>query len=53
MDYVYWTVAKGFDPLPNELLLANFKNLETKQGTYRALFMKNFVLDNNDVIFTL
>lgn len=53
IDYVYWTITKGFDPLPNELLLANFKDLETKQGTYRTLFMKNFVLDNNDVIFTL
>jgi len=52
MDYVYWTVAKGFDPLPNELLLANFKDLETKQNTYRTLFMKNFVLERNDVIFT-
>lgn len=51
-DYVYWAIRKGFDPVPNELLLANFSNLETKQDTYRALFMKNFVLDHNDVIFT-
>ena len=51
-NYVYWALSKGFDPVPNELLLANFSNLETKQDTYRALFMKNFVLERNDVIFT-
>jgi hypothetical protein len=50
--YVYWALSKGFDPVPNELLLANFSDLETKQDTYRALFMKNFVLERNDVIFT-
>jgi hypothetical protein len=50
--YVEWTVKKGFKSLPNDLLLANFVDLETKQHIYRALFMKNFVLERNNVIFT-
>jgi len=52
IDYVYWAISEGVSPAPNKLLLANFSNLETKQDTYRALFMKNFVLERNDVIFT-
>jgi hypothetical protein len=50
-DYVSWINTKGFTATPNELLLANFANLDTKQDTYRTLFMKNFVLELNDVIF--
>jgi hypothetical protein len=53
IEYVNWCKELSIIPRPNHLLLANFSNLETKQDTYRALFMKNFVLDNNDVIFTL
>jgi hypothetical protein len=51
-DYVNWTRNKGFEAVPNKLQLANFINLDTKQDIYRSLFMKNFVLDLNDVIFT-
>lgn len=51
-DYVNWALSKGAPPKPNTLLLANFIDLENKQDTYRSLFMKNFVLSNNDVIFT-
>ena len=51
VDYVNWISYKGFPVTPNELLLANFADLDTKQHTYRTLFMKNFVLGCNDVIF--
>ena len=51
-DYIEWVLSKGSTPKPNDLLLANFKNLDNKQDTYRALFMKNFVLEQNNVIFT-
>lgn len=53
IEYVKWCGELSIIPKSNELLLANFSNLETKLDTYRTLFMKNFVLDNNDVIFTL
>lgn len=51
-DYVSWITNKGFDAVPNDLLLANFVDLDTKQDIYRALFLKNFVHELNDVIFT-
>ena len=53
MEYINWCGQLSIAPKPNELLLANLVNLEENLSTYRALFMKNFVLDNNDVIFTL
>lgn len=52
-EYAAWCDLHNIKATPNTLMLANFVNIDCKLETYRALFMKNFVLDNNDVIFTL
>ena len=52
-EYVTWCNKFSIIPNPNNIMIANFANLEENLNTYRTLFMKNFVLDNNDVIFTL
>jgi hypothetical protein len=51
LEYANWCSKHQVRPTPDKILLANFKDLASKQDTYRSLFMKNFVLNNNDVIF--
>lgn len=50
-EYVDWCVNKNINVLPNTILLANFDNVDENLDRYRDLFIKNFVLNNNDVIF--
>ena len=50
-EYQQWCERQGVRPTPDDILLANFKDLSDNLDTYRTLFMKNFVLSNNDVIF--
>jgi hypothetical protein len=52
LQYENWCNTRNLSPTPESLLLANFIDLPDKINLYRALFMKNFVLQNNDVIFT-
>jgi len=52
LDYTEWCNNLNVVPTPNELLLANFKDLATNLTAYRELFLNNFTLANNDVIFT-
>jgi len=52
VEYVNWCKEMNCVPRPNELLIANFENLQENLTEYRTLFMKNFALIGNDVIFT-
>lgn len=52
LEYIKWCENLNVVPQPNELLLANMKDLEHNLSVYRELFMKNFTFANNNVIFT-
>lgn len=52
IEYLKWCEEINCIPKPNELLIANFENLQENLTQYRTLFMKNFALIGNDVIFT-
>jgi hypothetical protein len=52
IEYVQWAGNNKLSVKPNVLLLANFKELEKNLYRYRKLFLDNFVLEQNDVIFT-
>jgi hypothetical protein len=51
--YDFWCKKHKKEPIGNDILLANFRDLEKNLSTYRQVWAKNMAITDNHIFFTL